>query len=96
MLRESTQDDAFSAVSVSSIQADKICSALLSHTWLFLNSLKVQAATGIFSMANLLTGVSKQIAAEKFTFFILCLLDFLHISSSLGGLIFSLVWQCSV
>lgn len=95
MLRESTQDDAFSAVSVSSIQADKICSAL-SHTWLFLNSLKVQTATGIFSMANLLTGVSEQIAAEKFTFFILCLLDFLHISSSLGGLIFSLVWQCSV
>lgn len=95
MLRESTQDDAFSAVSVSSIQADKICSAL-SNTWLFLHSLKVQAATGIFSMANLLTGVSEQIAAEKFTFFILCLLDFLHISSSLGGLIFSLVWQCFV
>lgn len=38
-------------------------------------------------MANLLTGVSEQIAAEKFTFLILSLLDLLHISSSLGGLI---------
>lgn len=42
---------------------------------------------GIFSMANLQTGVSEQTAAEKFPYFlILFLLDLLHISWSLGGL----------
>lgn len=56
----------FSRASVSSVQADKmICSALFSDAWLFLNSLKVQAAMGIFSMANFRLGFQNRLWLKK-------------------------------
>lgn len=67
-LGESAEDDAFQQ-SVSSVQAEKkICSALLSDSWLFLNSLKVQAAMGLFSMANLRLGFQNRLQLKNVPF----------------------------
>lgn len=65
-----------------SVPSDKIGSAVLSDAWLFLNSLKVKAAMGLFSMANFRLGFQKRLQLKNvpFLFFpswILC--TFLHI-----------------
>jgi len=60
----------FGRASVSSIQADKICRALLSDAWLFLKSLKAQAATGIFSMADFRLGFQNRLQLKNAPFLV--------------------------
>lgn len=68
VLGESTRDDAFSAeLLFLAFKLIKIYSALLSAQ-LFLNSLKVQAATGIFSMADFRLGFQNRLQLKNVPF----------------------------